>query len=299
VAARSESAERAIIGKMLTSVQRLVLVATLAATSFSFSVACTEGSGESVSSTGALVEQSPAASDGDVKPGPPDAEAMKAQHTQRLKEMDVYGRGLLKSFEDRAYSPARDAGLKSATALIDVQIGSAKGSFRATFDAAQPEDKRVSVTPDPANAELPSGTEEQVAKWARLSFDGAYREVVHYLPPNKVLVTPSKDGKHRVVTAQPHRHNVQVSYSVDEADIVKIRGTSVIPDAEIVHFTWEEWRGRQMLSEMTFRGTESGVTFEYDDQATQGVVLLKSARLHQGENVFDADFRYEGVDAGD
>jgi hypothetical protein len=237
--------------------------------------------------------------DGSDPPGPPDFEEAKAAHTKKLEEMDEYGRGLLESFESRVYCPARDGGLKRGTAVVSVRIGEREGAFHVTFDAAQPMDEQVTVKADPDTVDMPKGTDKQVKKWARTSFEGPYREVVHYLPPSKVLVTPSKDGKNRVVTAQPHKHEVQVSYSVDSRDLVMIRGTSVLPRAEIVHFKWEQWRGRNLLDEMTFKGTESKVEFEYDDKHPNSLVLMKRGRLTQGDHVFDAVFRYEGLEFGE
>ena len=155
------------------------------------------------------------------------------------------------------------------------------------------------VTADEGNAEMPKGTRKQLLKWARISFEGPYREVVHYMPPTQLLVTPSKDKKNRVVTAQPHKHNVQTSYSVDDRDMVMIRGTSVLPQSEIVHFRWEEWRGRQVLQGMTFHGTDTKVDLEYDDKHPKSTVLLKRGRLTQTEKVFDAAFRYEGLEFGE
>jgi len=231
-------------------------------------------------------------------PTPPDVEKQKAAHLKKLAEMNTYGRGLLESFDSRVYSPGRDAQLRGARAVVTVRIDGAEGLYHVTFDASLAEGERTAVTPDPKNGELPAGTEEQVSKFARLSFGGAYREVVHYLPPNDLLVTPSRDKLHRVVTAPPHKLNLQVSYSVDEKDMVMIRGTSVRPQAEIVRFDWATWRGRQLLSRMTFHGTDATVDYVYDDTDTGGVVLLERATVRKSGHAFDATFRYESIDVG-
>jgi len=242
-------------------------------------------------------ETADARADGD-SPRLPDAEKLKAEHAERLKTMNAHGRGLLTSFESRAYSARRDADLRAAGAVVSIRVDETDGAFLVTYDAALADGERVVVTPDPENGELPRGTAEQVRRFATLSFDGAYREVVHYLPPSNVLVSTSRDKKHRVVTAQPHKHAVQVSYSVDANDMVAIRGTSVIPNAEIVHYTWETWRGRQLLSGMSFYGTDARTDFTYDDKDTSGVVLLERAVLRKGDHTFDAVFRYESIDVG-
>jgi len=231
-------------------------------------------------------------------PSATDVAAQKALNAEKFRAMNEYGRGLLGSFKKRVYSPSRDAELRSGTAQIAVRIDESDYVFTATFDAAQPEGERVSVESAPDNGEVRRGVERQVRRFAALSFNGPYREVVHYLPPTPVLVSPSRDKKHRVVTAQPHKHDLQVSYSVDERDMVMIRGTSVRPQADIVHFAWEPWRGRQLLRSAIAKEAGARTEYEYDDKDTHGVVLLKRATLRDGEHSFDVTFRYAGVEVG-
>ncbi len=231
-------------------------------------------------------------------PSPTDVAKQKALNAEKFRAMNEYGRGLLGSFRKRVYSPSRDAELRSGTAQIAVRIDESDYAFSATFDASLPEGERVTVESAPVNGEVRRGVERQVRRLAALSFSGPYREVVHYLPPTPVLVSPSRDKKHRVVTAQPHKHDLQVSYSVDERDMVMIRGTSVRPQADIVHFMWEPWRGRQLLRSAVAKDAGAHTEYEYDDKDTHGVVLLKRATLRDGEHSFDVTFRYESVEVG-
>ncbi len=164
-----------------------------------------------------------------------DLEKAREDQVAWRAEMDRYGRGLLESFRLRVYDPSRDAGLRFAEVVANVRSGDASGRFHVTFDASKPLDDRVAVTPGDGADSLPAGSLEQVRRFAHVGLAGAYRSVVHYFPPAQVLTTKSKDGLHRVVTCPPHQHDVSVSYSIDDQDLVTIRGTSVIPNAEIAY----------------------------------------------------------------
>jgi len=123
--------------------------------------------------------------------------------------------------------------------------------------------------------------------------------VVHYLSPLPVLLTRSRDGRNRIVVAPPHKHNVQVSYSLDDRDLVQIRGTSVLPDAEITHFDWIFWRGRYLLARQWYFGSDATIDLEYDDQETEGMLLLRRAEIHKGERAFEVALTYDRLEMGE
>ncbi len=229
---------------------------------------------------------------------PPDAEKLRAAQAQWRRDMDEFGRGLIDSFRRRAFDPVRDADLRHAEGVAQVRGGDAAGAFRITFDVSRPVGERVALVPEGDVAALPKGTAKQVRAFAAIALNGPYRHVVAYLPPIELLLTYSKDRKYKIVTAPPHKHDVQVSYRFDERELISHRGISVRPAAEITRYEWTFWRGRYLLSEFWVHGTGATCEFEYDDRDTSGVVLLRRAHLQKAEKSFDVAFTWERVEVG-
>ena len=227
-----------------------------------------------------------------------DIAAAREKGREVREEMNTLGRALLASFERRCYSPVRNAGIAYAVGEVAVRAGGVEARYTFTWDGEQPRDRRTVVArADGAEGDrpiVPGGTERQVFDLVQLSLNGPYRYVVNYLPPTDVLLTPSRDGKKRVVTTQPHKVDIMVSYNVDERDIVTTRGTSVRPQSEIAYFAWDDWRGRYLLQETTFHGSDTVATFSYDE--VDGAVLLTGTAIRKQGAAFDAKLTYERLD---
>ncbi len=228
---------------------------------------------------------------------PPDLDAGREAQEQWHADVDRYGRGLLDSFHRRVLEPARDVALLRAKGVAEGRVGTAVARIAFDYDASRPLDDAVHVEALDDVAQLPKGALEQVRKFVHVSLAGPYRHVVHYLPPIQLLVTQSRDRKHRVVTSPPHHVDVSVSYSVDAQDLVAIRGTSVIPSAEITHFEWRLWHGRYLLEREWVFGSGADIRYEYDDSA-DGVPLLSRATVRKGAGVFDVSFSYDPLERG-
>ena len=121
---------------------------------------------------------------------------------------------------------------------------------------------------------------------------------MQYLPPIDLLLTYSQDREFRIVTAPPHKHDLQVSYRFDDRELVTVRGISVRPAAEITNYEWTFFRGRYLLSRFWLHGTGGACDLEYDDRETSGVVLMRRALLQKEDRTFDVAFAWERVEAG-
>ncbi len=253
----------------------------------------------------------PVADDGGAAPVDPpprpltkeELEAGRKRAAAVREDMNRLGRELLASFEGRTYSPVKNVGVTYAEGRVMVKTAGVEATYAFTFDASKDLDQRTIVTRTDKSKDgtkrpnVPTGTAKQISDFAQLSLNGAYRFVVNYLPPTQVLLTPAKKGTNKVVTAQQHKHPIQTSYSVDERDLVVIRGTSVRTQSEIVYFAWEEWRGRYLLKETTFHGTDAVTELEYEE--TDDAVLLSRAKIRKDGAGWDATFTYDRIDRDD
>ena len=233
-----------------------------------------------------------------IPPKPPDPEEVRAKQEEWRRKMDEHGRGLIESFQARVFEPVRDGELRVVEGVAHVRARDVEGSYRIVFDGALPPGKRISVVAEPGAEALPPGSLEQVGKFADLALNGPYRFVVQYYPPIQMLLTYSKDRQHKIVTAPPHQHDVQVSYRFDDRELISHRGISVRPAAEITNYEWTLWRGRYLLSRFWLHGTAGTCDLEYDDRESHGVVLLQRAVLRKGESTFDTAFTWERVEVG-
>lgn len=231
------------------------------------------------------------------RPGLPSAEETEKLVAGLQKEWDTHGRGLLKSFEARAYDPVRDGGLERAEGSIAVRIEGKESRYGFVFDSAKPRGEQVVVTEAVSEERLPEAATQQVKAWAIQAVLGAYHGVAYYQPPILLKIYPSKDPRYRVVSAEPFEQEHNVSYSFDDRDLIAMRGEWVSGKTDAVwrkvtNYDWEFWHGRYLLRRAAvFEGPTTG--YEYAER--DGVHLLDKARLRDGDRVFDAVFSYSST----
>lgn len=242
------------------------------------------------------VPEEPKATPSGDAPAPPDRDALLAKQEEWRAKMNEHARGMLGSFESRVYAPPRDADLQFAEGVARVRTADAEATFRIAYDADREGEERLTVIGDEAAEALPKGSLQQVQRFADLTLSGPYRFVVQYQPPIQLLLTYSKDRKYKIVTAPPHKHDLQVSYRFDERELISHRGISVIPAAEITNYEWTFWRGRYLLSRYWVHGTGGTCDLEYDDRDTAGVTLLRRALLQKDDKSFDVVFDWERIE---
>ncbi len=236
----------------------------------------------------------------DPPPGPPDLAQARQKRAARRREMDRVGRGLMTSFESRVLEPFRDAGLQRAEATVAIRVGEKHARVIVDFDHARELGERSVAALDPtADADaVPRGAVEQARKFGQLSMNGAHRHVAHYFPPTPVLLTPSRVSANRVVTAQPHKHQIQANYSIDDRDLVVTRGTTVDDAtrsaAEIIHYEWAFFHSRYRLVKQWHQGGQPTIDYEWGE--FDGIVLLRRATIRKDEASAVFEFSYAQIE---
>lgn len=229
----------------------------------------------------------------------PSAEATAAEKAARMVEeakrkFDEDARGLLRSFESRAYDPRRDGRMTRASGTLVVRSGEKSATYRFTYDAANPPERPVVTEP----VSEPEGWDPTLARrargWALQSCVGAFEIVAFHRPPVAYSLTPSVDRKNLVVTVPPFRGPLSVSYSFDDRQVVTIRGEWTDEQHRAVtSYEWDFYHGRYMLRRESIHDGPVA-EFEYDDG--RGLPLLSRVRLTHADRADTAELRYETVE---
>ncbi len=228
------------------------------------------------------------------KPEPSSADEAERILEEAKKKFDHDARGLLASFESRAYDPRRDGRVLRASGTLVVKAGGKEATYRFSYDAANPEEKPVTTDP----VAEPEGWDPALARraraWAVQACVGPFAVVAFYRPPIQLAFARSIDRKNIVVTAPPFRGPLSVSYSFDDRQVVTIRGEWTDErNRSVTKYEWDLFRGRHMLRrESIHQGAVAD--FEYDDG--RGLPLLSRVRLTDGDEVVTAEFTFDTVE---